>query len=327
MGATQCCQMESAKAQRSAEEGDAPLSAHQAKSPENSETPLKSALKVKKGAEVLSRMKDTVSKHMNTVRDFRSFLKKHFKSSTDAWDVIAADLAEGELVQQAVFLTKVQEMGFDGDAGSIFNTLNEDGDGIGKEHFKKFLARKTPGFIEVVQEAVEKSKEEKAKGKDGKASQDEKDNSSKTSPGEEEREKSTSPRESKKSGRRGSRDATDKKRDSSPKPSDARRSSKGSTGTTATRDSSPKETRPRRASRDQGEPAGEASRPRRASRGDVAAGEPIAISKMTSKESTYSEPNKEAKRGSSTGSLASLSTAASAPNSSPSGSQAKRKSV
>jgi hypothetical protein len=241
----------------------------------------KSAPKIKG----LAHMKDAVQKHMNNLKDFRTFLKKHFKSPAEAWDVIAADVGEDGLLQHDVFCKKVKELGFEGNAEGIFKVIDENGTGITKQQLKQTLTAQKKGnaFLDLVEQAV--ANKDDLKGEDGN-----------------EKRKSSKEESGSGSGRKESKEGKETKelKASSPR--------EGGRGRTSKRESSPK------ASKRESSPKGRASSPkgsernqrRRASEGDAPAELPFGRTSSTS-----AQP--QAVRGNSKGSLASMSTAASTP--------------
>eukprot|EP00746_Dinoflagellata_sp_MGD_P022951 gnl/MRDRNA2_/MRDRNA2_153752_c0_seq1.p1 gnl/MRDRNA2_/MRDRNA2_153752_c0~~gnl/MRDRNA2_/MRDRNA2_153752_c0_seq1.p1 ORF type:complete len:335 (+),score=76.72 gnl/MRDRNA2_/MRDRNA2_153752_c0_seq1:133-1005(+) len=264
------------------EEQDTPIALK--KEASNNDQPSSPA-KIPKG---LAHMKDAVQKHMNNLKEFRTFLKKHFKSPAEAFDIIAADAADG-ILQQDVFVKKVKELGFSGNADALFGVINENGKGVSKDQFKQILTaqRKGNAFLDLVEQAVQNKEEIKGKEEKEQKRASKEASGQRTSFSEKEKEdidkdrpKSSSPRESR---------GRSKVRDSSPKASK--------------RDSSPKPSGKDRASSPKGERV-----PRRKSEGDLPADAAFGRTNSVS-----GQPGRDALRGNSKGSLASMSTAASTP--------------
>lgn len=314
MGATQCCttvektvpdQATLPKSEQDdSKESNPPIGlSHQAS---NGET--KSSPKVKG----LAHIKEAVQKHMNNLKEFRSWLKRHFKSPAEAWEVIAADVPEDGLLQQDLFVKKMKELGFEGNAGALFKVIDEDGTGVTLQQFKQILSSQKKGnsFMELVEQAVankdkfQDGAEDAAVAPLGPPRRGSKEASGRGASKEQEGrpsidggDRSSSPRERSRS----------QKRDSSPKPSK--------------RDSSPKGR--------QSSPKGDRALRRRASEGDATANDP----KAEGNNPSFSRVNSvsvqpTALRGNSKGSLASMSTASSYFHSSPTnqaGAQVKKK--
>jgi len=154
MGATQCCSVERVASSKLSKdrlaEGSSPILVRNA-AEENRQ--ITNDVSKKSG------LWERGAKAASQLRLFRSFLKQHFTCPGDAFDeMFQGCILPGQKVEKDVFVVCSRRMGFEGDAGLLFDLVKDKDMLVSRDTFKSCLKNTENSFAGVVKQVMESKK-------------------------------------------------------------------------------------------------------------------------------------------------------------------------